>query len=125
MTYGLMGKINISHKSIDVVTFSYPIHKQKSMQQKQISDSISLTPAETHVVQLDERGRLVLPIAIRNKLSLHPKEKLIAHIDGDTLRLATVKSQVSKVQGILAQISPERRLSEELIAERRKETEFE
>lgn len=87
-----------------------------------MSDSISFPQAETHIVQLDERGRLVLPMAIRNKLSLQPKQKLIASIDGDTLKLATVKAQVFKVQGILAQISPERNLSEELIQERRKET---
>lgn len=92
--------------------------------EQHLPDSTSLPPAETHVVQLDERGRLVLPMAIRNRLSLHPREKLVASIDGNTLKLTTVKAQVSKVQGILAQISPERNLSEELIQERRKEAEL-
>ena len=94
------------------------------MEQK-FPDLTSIPLSEPCIVQLDERGRLVLPSAIRNKLLLQPKQKLIASIDGDTLRLTTVKAQVSKVQGILAQISPERYLSEELIEERRKEAELE
>jgi hypothetical protein len=36
-----------------------------------------------------------------------------------------MKRQVGKAQGILAQISPERCLSEELIEDRRQESQFE
>ena len=93
------------------------------MQRQQFTDENLLS--ETYLVQLDERGRLVLPAAIRNKLSLRPREKLIANIDGNKLSLVSVKTQVAKIQGILAKISPERCLSDELIQERRKEAELE
>jgi bifunctional DNA-binding transcriptional regulator/antitoxin component of YhaV-PrlF toxin-antitoxin module len=106
------------------VVYLKSAHEEElAMQQRKLpQDNPQL---ETFLVQLDERGRLVLPLAVRNKLSLHPREKLIASIAGNTLTLSTVKTQVAKVQGILAKISPERCLSEELIQERRREAELE
>ncbi len=94
------------------------------MEQQQFSN-LDFPPPEPHIVQLDERGRLVLPMAIRNKLALKPNQKLIASIHSGTLRLVTVKAQISKVQGIISQLSPERCLSEELMQERRQEAELE
>jgi bifunctional DNA-binding transcriptional regulator/antitoxin component of YhaV-PrlF toxin-antitoxin module len=77
------------------------------------------------LVQLDDRGRLVLPRVIRSKLHLRPKEKFVAVVEDGVLHLAPISAQVAKTQGILAHLSPERSLSKELIEERRKEAELE
>lgn len=49
----------------------------------------------------------------------------MAVVEGNTLQIVPVKVQIAKVQGMLAKISPKRRLSDELIAERRKEASLE
>lgn len=80
---------------------------------------------QTYLLQLDERGRIVLPRTLRNQLGLRPREKLNAIVKQDALEIIPIKAQVAKAQGILSALNPKRYLSEELISERRKEAELE
>ena len=77
---------------------------------------------ETYTLPLGERGRVVLPAPVRKRLKLNPGDRLILMVDesGD-MRLASLAHQIDKCMGMFAGKSPERILSEELIAERREE----
>ena len=89
------------------------------------SHSNPISHTENYMLQLDDRGRIVLPKTIRELLRLQPKEKLMASIRGGTLKITPIKAQITKARGMLAKISPKRCLSDELIADRRKEAQFE
>ena len=77
---------------------------------------------ENYSLQLGERGRVVLPAPVRKRLKLNPGDRLVLIVDeSGEMRLASLKRQIDKCMGMFADISPERILSEELIAERREE----
>ncbi len=81
-----------------------------------------LPRTETYTLPLGERGRVVLPAPVRKRLKLNPGDRLVLMVDesGD-MRLASLARQIDKCMGMFAGKSPERILSEELIAERREE----
>jgi AbrB family looped-hinge helix DNA binding protein len=95
------------------------------MVQKNSSHLNFSSRADSYMLQLDDRGRIVLPKIIRELLRLHPKEKVMASIKEGALRITPVKVQIAKARGSLAKISPKRCLSDELIAERRREGQLE
>ena len=95
------------------------------MEQKDFSHLYLSSHVDSYMLQLDERGRIVLPKAIRNILGLHAQEKLIASISGGTLNITPMKARIAKARGLLAKVNPKRQLSDELIAERRKEAQLE
>ena len=80
------------------------------------------TETETYVLQVGERGRVVLPAKVRKRLSLSPGDRVVLNVDtsGD-MRLASLTRKIEKGMGMFADVAPERILSEELIAERREE----
>ncbi|MGH8248165.1 MAG: AbrB/MazE/SpoVT family DNA-binding domain-containing protein [Gammaproteobacteria bacterium] len=77
---------------------------------------------ETHGLQLGNRGRLVLPAKVRRRLKLRQGDRmvLIVHSDG-SLRLASLRDQVKKVQGMFSHLNAGGSLVDELIRERREE----
>jgi AbrB family looped-hinge helix DNA binding protein len=77
---------------------------------------------ETYRLQLGERGRVVLPARVRQRLKLNPGDRLVLIVDesGD-MRLASLNRQIEKCRGMFADKEPHRIASEELIAERREE----
>ncbi len=78
--------------------------------------------AEVHHLRVGNRGRLVLPAVIRRRLRWRDGDRLVATVEGDgTIRLASLKQQLEKARGLYAHVAPGRRLSEELIRERRRE----
>jgi AbrB family looped-hinge helix DNA binding protein len=74
-------------------------------------------------VQLGNRGRLVLPAKVRQELGLHPKDRLVLTVEeSGELRLVSLRHQVERCMGMFKGIGPPGKLvSEELIAERRRE----
>jgi AbrB family looped-hinge helix DNA binding protein len=90
------------------------------MEQKEFSH-LNTHSHNSYVLQLDERGRLVLPKAVRELLQLQSGEKLMASIKGGILKITPIRDQIAKARGILAKVNSKRCLSDELIAERRKE----
>lgn len=74
------------------------------------------------MARLDERGRLVLPAALRRRLGLRPGDELVVSEQADgALR---VESRRTAARALLGLAGPARGESavEELLAERRRET---
>lgn len=77
-------------------------------------------------VKLGEGGRVVIPADYRKALGIDIGDELILHMDNGTIVLFTRKQAIHYVQEQMAQyIVNGRQLSEEIIAERRKEAEEE
>ena len=74
-------------------------------------------------VQLGDRGRLVLPAKLRDKLGLKTGQRLLVSIDDPSgeMRLATLDRQARRHRGALNAGAVGDRPSEDLIAERRRE----
>ncbi|MGH8563901.1 MAG: AbrB/MazE/SpoVT family DNA-binding domain-containing protein [Gammaproteobacteria bacterium] len=81
--------------------------------------------AKHYSIQLGNRGRLVLPAAVRRRLDLQEGDRLILSFDDEgSLRLISARQAARRARGLLSRIAPSlqgRRLAEELIAERRAE----
>jgi len=72
--------------------------------------------------RLAENGRIVIPVAIRQKLGLTPGDTLLFSVDGDAIRIESHRARIRRIQESMRQfIPPGRCLSDELIAERREE----
>lgn len=83
------------------------------------SDRGELQPAK---VRLGPDGRVVIPAAFRDALALKDGDVMIASLEDGELRLATMAAVARRVQAIVRQFVPEGvSLSDELIAERRRE----
>ena len=79
-------------------------------------------PQESYVLHLGDRGRLVLPSRLRKRLALKTGEELVLTLDDNgAMHLTTRRQRLDKLQGMFATIQPHRRLSDELIRERRQE----
>lgn len=71
-------------------------------------------------VRIDPKGRVVIPASIREALGIKSGDELELQIEGDELRLSTLKSRLARAQQRLGRsIKPGRSLAKELIAERR------
>jgi AbrB family looped-hinge helix DNA binding protein len=74
------------------------------------------------IIQLGDRGRLVIPAALRHQLGLEKGDRLLARVtDSGDLELKSWNAVVDRARGMFAHLQPERMLSEELIADRRAE----
>ncbi len=83
------------------------------------SDRAELKPTK---VRLGPDGRVVIPAAFRDALALKDGDVMIASLEDGELRLATMAAVARRVQAIVRQFVPEGvSLSDELIAERRRE----
>jgi AbrB family looped-hinge helix DNA binding protein len=73
-------------------------------------------------VTLDERGRLVLPAQLRQRLDLHPGGRLILTVDDEGgFRVISARELPRRLYGLYRDLAPGRSLVAELIAERREE----
>jgi AbrB family looped-hinge helix DNA binding protein len=71
---------------------------------------------------LSSNGRIVIPAAIRQELGFTPGDTLLLHVEDGVLRIESYAARIRRVQESLKKyISPDRVLSDELIAERREE----
>ena len=78
--------------------------------------------AASYTVQVGARGRLVLPAATRNRLGVKAGDRMVLTVEPDgSMRLRTFADVARSVQGIFRHLAPGRRLSDELIKERRRE----
>ncbi len=77
-------------------------------------------------VRVSEGGRLVIPVEYRKELGIHEGDKVLVRIQDGELRILPVQGALRRAQRVTRQyVSPERSLSEELIAERRQDAEDE
>jgi len=71
-------------------------------------------------IQLGDRGRLVLPAELRERLNLRQGDQLLLTVETDgSLRLANVRQGVRATRGFYRARARHRSLVDELIAERR------
>jgi len=81
-----------------------------------------MAPTEHYTLALGERGRLVLPARLRQRLGLQAGDRLILTLDaGGGLHLVSAREQARRLYGLYEQLAPGRSLADELIAERRDE----
>ncbi len=77
---------------------------------------------ERHTLQLGNRGRIVLPAAVRHRLDLKQGDRLILSVEADgTLLLQGARVLAQRLQGMFADVAPGVDLADELIADRRAE----
>ena len=77
---------------------------------------------EHYSVTLDKRGRLVLPARLRQRLDLHPGDRLIVTVDDEGgFRAISARELARRLHGLYRDLAPGRSLVDELIAERRQE----
>ncbi|AMW30677.1 AbrB/MazE/SpoVT family DNA-binding domain-containing protein [Arthrospira platensis] len=78
---------------------------------------------EQYTVNLEETGELMIPEAVRKQLNLQGGDRLTLTLEKDgSLRLVSWREQVQKLRGIFKDISNGVSLADELIRERRSET---
>jgi AbrB family looped-hinge helix DNA binding protein len=77
---------------------------------------------ERYTLVLGERGRLVLPAKLRQRLGLDHGDRLIIMLDAaGGFRAVSAREQARRLNGMYRELAPGRSLAEELIAERREE----
>ncbi|MGH3003839.1 MAG: AbrB/MazE/SpoVT family DNA-binding domain-containing protein [Gaiellaceae bacterium] len=75
------------------------------------------------VITVGERGRVVLPSAVRAELAIKPGTRLLLSTEPDgSLRLRPYRTVAEQGRGLLATVAPaDRSMVDELLAERRRE----
>ena len=78
------------------------------------------------MTKLGEGGRLVIPAEYRKALGVDTGDELVLVLEERTMRVLTPREAVRRAQALVRSYIPEgRSLSEELISERRRESEIE
>jgi AbrB family looped-hinge helix DNA binding protein len=71
---------------------------------------------------LSANGRIVIPAAIRQQLGFAAGDTMLMDVEDGVLRIESYSARIRRIQESLKQyISPDRLLSDELIADRREE----
>lgn len=76
---------------------------------------------DTKRVRVGRQGRIVIPSAVREEMGLGPGDELLARVEDGRLVMERRGDVVRRLRGRYSGVSSGRRLSEELIAERREE----
>ncbi len=85
-----------------------------------------MTVVRSTAVQVAEGGRIVIPAKYREALGLQVGDEVLLRLEDGELRVYTFDQAVRRAQAIVREYIPEGHpLSEELIAERRREVERE
>ena len=72
--------------------------------------------------RMGENGRLVIPAQCRRALGLKPGDEVMLIMENEGLRLLTAKHAVERAQRLVRRYIPKgKRLSEELLRDRREE----
>jgi AbrB family looped-hinge helix DNA binding protein len=77
-------------------------------------------------LRVNENGRVVLPAAFRKALNIRPGDRVLARLEGNEVRITTLKHRIEQAQHHVRQfVKPGRSLADELIAERREAAQHE
>lgn len=72
--------------------------------------------------KLNDNGRIVIPAEIRQKMGIKPGDTLLLTLEGDVLKVESQLALIRRIQESMRALIPsDRRLSDELIADRREE----
>jgi AbrB family looped-hinge helix DNA binding protein len=82
----------------------------------------AMIPAIHATVRVDQGGRIVIPAALRRRMKLRTGSKLVLTSEGDQATLMPLEASIRHAQELVARyIKPGTLLSQELMAERRRE----
>jgi AbrB family looped-hinge helix DNA binding protein len=71
-------------------------------------------------MRVNENGRVVIPASFRKRLGIRVGDDLVLRIEGDELRITTLKRNLERAQRLVRKhVKPGTSLVDELIAERR------
>ncbi len=71
---------------------------------------------------LDKTGRIVIPAQMREEMGVSPGDELILLLEDSSLRILGRSAAIEEARAIFRRhVPPDRSLSDELIAERRRE----
>src|SRR4051812_17764031 len=85
-----------------------------------------MSRSERFSAVVGDRGRFVLPAEVRRHLGVHPGDRLIISIDEDgAVRMVSARELAHRSRGTYRHVAPGRSLTDELIAERRREAQME
>jgi AbrB family looped-hinge helix DNA binding protein len=77
-------------------------------------------------VQIGEKGRIVIPAAMRKALGIAVGDAIELRVKDDELRISTIRSRIRRVQELASRyVTPGTRVSDELSAERREAAKIE
>ena len=78
---------------------------------------------------IDKNGRIVIPASFRQRLGVHPGDSVVLIAQDDQVQIVSRKARreaaLERLRNLMAQTAEGRVLSEELIDERRRESERE
>lgn len=78
------------------------------------------------LAKLGEGGRLVIPAEYRKALGLETGDELVLILEENSLRLSTPAEGIRRARSIVrSYVAEDRRLADELITDRRRETQLE
>jgi AbrB family looped-hinge helix DNA binding protein len=71
-------------------------------------------------MRVNENGRVVIPVAFRNRLGIRAGDEVVLELEDDELRIITLKRNIERAQRLVRKhVKPGTSLVDELIAERR------
>jgi AbrB family looped-hinge helix DNA binding protein len=71
-------------------------------------------------MRISENGRVVIPASFRKRLGIRAGDEVILRIEGDELRITTLKRNIERAQRLVRKhVKPGTSLVDELLAERR------
>jgi len=77
-------------------------------------------PVKESHSRVNENGRVVIPASFRRALGMQLGDPIVMRIEGDELRITTLRKRVAKAQQLVRKhVSKNTSLVDELIAERR------
>ena len=72
-------------------------------------------------MRVNQNGRVVIPALFRKRLGIRPGEEVVLRIEGDELRITTVKKNIERAQRLVRKhVKAQTSLADELIRERRR-----
>jgi AbrB family looped-hinge helix DNA binding protein len=72
--------------------------------------------------RIGEGGRLVIPSAIRDALAIRPGDEVLVMLDGDGMRIVSLKAAIAHAQALVrAHVPAGVHLADDLLADRRRE----
>jgi AbrB family looped-hinge helix DNA binding protein len=82
----------------------------------------TVTKLSSVTAKINENGRIVIPAAMRQQLSLEPGDSIVMEIEDGVLRIESYRARIRRIQEEFKQYArPGVLASDELIAERREE----
>lgn len=75
----------------------------------------------TETARIDKSGRVVIPAPYRKALGLGAGDDVVVMLEGESVRLVSVRQALHEARQLLKLSGPGRKLTDELIKERRAE----